>query len=105
MEHLVSTALGKYPHAALRFSWVSGINWQLQMLSPAKVVNNGVLELRAKCFESKDELKEFSDAVIDWDGKEEWPIRGVRGPPDILPVPRRDSGSGLGRVIGGLVTK
>ncbi|KAI9051252.1 hypothetical protein LZ554_005353 [Drepanopeziza brunnea f. sp. 'monogermtubi'] len=94
LRFLISTALTKYPHSALRFSWVSGVPWQLQMVVPMDVVNSGELKLWGKCFKSKKDLEKYSDKVIDWDDAEEWPIRGLRGPPDFLPVPGQASGSG-----------
>jgi hypothetical protein len=65
---------------ALRFSWVeNNNNRHMQMLIPTTVVNNDYLDVRAKCFESKDKmLKEYSDGIINWDDKEVWDIKGDR---------------------------
>ncbi|KAI9053482.1 hypothetical protein LZ554_002438 [Drepanopeziza brunnea f. sp. 'monogermtubi'] len=65
---------------ALRLSWVRGANnqWQLQMLIPTNVLNNNDLKLWAKCFDSEDGLKKFSDKVIPWDDSTEWNVQGAR---------------------------
>ncbi|EKD18144.1 hypothetical protein MBM_03916 [Drepanopeziza brunnea f. sp. 'multigermtubi' MB_m1] len=73
------------PEKALRFS----LNWQMQMLIPTKVVDNGDLDLWGKCFRSENELKQFSYNIIDW---ESWNIKGDRGKPVYDPVFRFGKG-------------
>ncbi|KAI9049099.1 hypothetical protein LZ554_006947 [Drepanopeziza brunnea f. sp. 'monogermtubi'] len=60
------------PEKALRFSNV-GLNGELQMLIPTKVVDNNDLELWSKCYETEEELREVSDGDANWKG---WGIEG-----------------------------
>jgi hypothetical protein len=68
---------------ALRFSWVRGKQNQVQMLIPESMLDSPDLELRAKCFDSRDDLgDDFEDDEVDWDDldkKDKWNIRGVPG--------------------------
>ncbi|EKD17087.1 hypothetical protein MBM_04664 [Drepanopeziza brunnea f. sp. 'multigermtubi' MB_m1] len=85
VRYLWSISFVRKPFAALRFSWVKGTtNQQMQMLIPTKVVNNGGLDLSVQCFESEDELKRFSDDVVDWGDSEVWDIKGNLGIPGAL---------------------
>ncbi|EKD17181.1 uncharacterized protein L3040_005399 [Drepanopeziza brunnea f. sp. 'multigermtubi'] len=66
------------PEKALRFSYISYVGWDLQMVIPTQVLNDDELELWAQCFESKEELLEYSDKTVDW---ESWGILGDPGLP------------------------
>ncbi|EKD21761.1 uncharacterized protein L3040_005747 [Drepanopeziza brunnea f. sp. 'multigermtubi'] len=74
-------ALVNKPDEALRISWVRA-GAQLQMLIPSKVIaEDTALKLRAKCFETENQLKEYSDKFIDWQKKRGWTIHGELGRP------------------------
>ncbi|KAI9051593.1 hypothetical protein LZ554_004637 [Drepanopeziza brunnea f. sp. 'monogermtubi'] len=70
LNYIQKSVMRDEPEKALRFSWYQGVS---QMTIPTEVVNNGDLELWAKCFGSKGELEEQSDDSIDWE--EMWTIR------------------------------
>ncbi|KAJ5051481.1 uncharacterized protein L3040_001257 [Drepanopeziza brunnea f. sp. 'multigermtubi'] len=76
----ITQGVPKDPGKALRFSWISDFDWELQMLIPTAVVNNDELDLWSECFETKDELKEYSSEVVDW---ESWGIAGDCGLPSL----------------------
>ncbi|EKD21346.1 hypothetical protein MBM_00459 [Drepanopeziza brunnea f. sp. 'multigermtubi' MB_m1] len=78
-RHLGGKSYIKDPKKTLRFSWVKNTNeqWQLQMAIPKKVLEESHLGLWAKCFQSEEELKKYSDRVIPW---EKW-TKGKRFPP------------------------
>ncbi|EKD13042.1 hypothetical protein MBM_08804 [Drepanopeziza brunnea f. sp. 'multigermtubi' MB_m1] len=60
------------PEKALRLSTIDD-EGSLQMLIPTKVVNSGVLDLWAICFETPEKLAEFSNEFPEWD---DWDIKG-----------------------------
>ncbi|EKD18688.1 uncharacterized protein L3040_002115 [Drepanopeziza brunnea f. sp. 'multigermtubi'] len=51
-------------------------NYQLLMLIPKQTITDGDLGLWAQCFETEDELDDFSDDVIRW---KSWGVKGDRG--------------------------
>ncbi|KAI9051361.1 hypothetical protein LZ554_004408 [Drepanopeziza brunnea f. sp. 'monogermtubi'] len=76
-EYVVTFRSLKKPFDALRFGWAQDLDRKMHMLIPASVVRYGNLGLWGKCFETEDELRDFSDEVIDWGNKKEWDILGV----------------------------
>jgi hypothetical protein len=67
------------PQKALRFSYISHWDWELQMLIPSYVVNNnGLLDLWSECFPTKEKLLGYSDKIVKW---EDWVIDGELGSP------------------------
>ncbi|KAI9047455.1 hypothetical protein LZ554_008174 [Drepanopeziza brunnea f. sp. 'monogermtubi'] len=79
VEYIKSETGFSDPEAALRFTWVQGSNWHLQMAVPTKVVDGGHLGEWAKCFKTRNEM-EVSDDAIDWQA---WKIKKYREQPDI----------------------
>ncbi|EKD20112.1 uncharacterized protein L3040_002213 [Drepanopeziza brunnea f. sp. 'multigermtubi'] len=74
VEYIGSEAYISKPGEALRFSWTPDAEDPLlQMVIPTAVVNDDKLRAWAQCFESEDELKQVSDATIDWKA---WKIKG-----------------------------
>ncbi|KAI9048501.1 hypothetical protein LZ554_007335 [Drepanopeziza brunnea f. sp. 'monogermtubi'] len=77
------------PEKALRISWVQGTD-RLQMLIPKKLIEESDdLDLWAKCFESEDELKRFSDKALNWPGEKRWEIMGNIGESNVAAVEGR----------------
>ncbi|EKD19983.1 hypothetical protein MBM_01935 [Drepanopeziza brunnea f. sp. 'multigermtubi' MB_m1] len=70
LDYIHSSVMIDEPEKALRFSWIEGV---AQMTIPTDVVNNGDLELWAKCFGSIHELNKYSDRHVDWEAI--WTIR------------------------------
>jgi hypothetical protein len=71
------------PEKALRFTWVQGREWYLQMVIPTTVVDGHGLEEWAECYKSRNKLMKFLDGsndAIDW---EAWGIKGYQEQPDI----------------------
>ncbi|KAJ5047327.1 uncharacterized protein L3040_003154 [Drepanopeziza brunnea f. sp. 'multigermtubi'] len=76
-EYIQTRALITPPEKALRFAWIMGLEGELQMAIPAKLLSDEKsLYLYAECFETERELAEFSKEVIRWDT---WKITGDRG--------------------------
>ncbi|KAI9052331.1 hypothetical protein LZ554_003681 [Drepanopeziza brunnea f. sp. 'monogermtubi'] len=79
VDHIASTNLIRKPKEALRFSYIKGSKrWQLQMLIPTDVITKDDLKLWAQCFESEQELVDFSKVVPNWDA---WKAKGYLGKP------------------------
>ncbi|KAI9051830.1 hypothetical protein LZ554_004092 [Drepanopeziza brunnea f. sp. 'monogermtubi'] len=81
LEYIKMLMISK-PAKALRFSWVKGIRWQLQMAIPKEVVEKDDLDLWAQCFESEEELFEFSSDIVNF---EAWTIAGDQESSSSLP--------------------
>ncbi|KAI9051362.1 hypothetical protein LZ554_004409 [Drepanopeziza brunnea f. sp. 'monogermtubi'] len=82
LNYIITKALVTEPAEALRFSWVEGMERQLQMLIPASVVqNDAAFGLRAKCSKEKNDVRGYRYLYkpVNWEDKEYWDIRGVAG--------------------------
>ncbi|KAJ5054781.1 uncharacterized protein L3040_001045 [Drepanopeziza brunnea f. sp. 'multigermtubi'] len=66
------------PEKVLRFSYIAYAGDRLHMLIPTKVVNDDGLGLWSICFETKAELLNYSDEIVDW---KSWNIAGNIGEP------------------------
>ncbi|EKD18823.1 hypothetical protein MBM_03065 [Drepanopeziza brunnea f. sp. 'multigermtubi' MB_m1] len=71
-EHVISNYIAIYrglpqPDKVLRFSWVEGLDQQRQMTIPAQMVMNDDLETWAKCFETEEKLRKYSEETIEWE--------------------------------------
>ncbi|EKD20056.1 hypothetical protein MBM_02008 [Drepanopeziza brunnea f. sp. 'multigermtubi' MB_m1] len=55
------------PEEVLRFSRINGLDQQLQMNIPTKMAIDGDLGFWAKCFETKEKLRKYSDKTIEWE--------------------------------------
>ncbi|EKD14981.1 uncharacterized protein L3040_003822 [Drepanopeziza brunnea f. sp. 'multigermtubi'] len=66
------------PDEALRFSWIVEHSWKMQMVIPTKVLNRDDLGLWAKCYQTRQELLDYSNEVVEWGT---WGIEGNPGLP------------------------
>ncbi|KAI9055926.1 hypothetical protein LZ554_000861 [Drepanopeziza brunnea f. sp. 'monogermtubi'] len=78
LQYIESLRVVPDPWKALRFSHISEPGGDLQMAIPTEMVNNNDLDLWAKCWETKEDLTEDSDEIVDWMS---WGIIGVPGTP------------------------
>ncbi|KAI9054431.1 hypothetical protein LZ554_001593 [Drepanopeziza brunnea f. sp. 'monogermtubi'] len=63
----------------LRFSYVMFNGWSQQMVIPNLAIRDDAFKLSAQCFETKQELFEYSSETIDWNRR--WEITGDPGLP------------------------
>ncbi|EKD13050.1 uncharacterized protein L3040_007130 [Drepanopeziza brunnea f. sp. 'multigermtubi'] len=82
VDYLRSTTWVTNAETALRFSWIEGNNWALQMLIPKIVIEEDLMGLRAKCFQSRQERNQLTEEFIKWDDASLKGDRGPRHPPD-----------------------
>ncbi|EKD12939.1 hypothetical protein MBM_08893 [Drepanopeziza brunnea f. sp. 'multigermtubi' MB_m1] len=77
LEYIESLVPEK-PEQALRFSYISGLPEELQMLIPTETINKNELDFWAQCWKTLDEQLEFSSKTIEW--TTDWDIVGNSGP-------------------------
>ncbi|EKD19564.1 hypothetical protein MBM_02801 [Drepanopeziza brunnea f. sp. 'multigermtubi' MB_m1] len=66
LDYIQQKGLAEDPFTALRISYIEAEVLQMQMLIPAIVIEQDYLNLRAKCFDSVDDLKTYSSATMNW---------------------------------------
>jgi hypothetical protein len=79
----VKSLVPEKPEKALRFSYVKGPHWWLQMVIPTNVIDDDDLDLWAKCYRSQDELIAIWNYGVRWENWKQ--IKGDRGTPSINP--------------------
>ncbi|EKD19063.1 uncharacterized protein L3040_006552 [Drepanopeziza brunnea f. sp. 'multigermtubi'] len=73
------------PKKALRFARVPAAPGKLQVVIPSDMVNRNTLDFSAQCWETKEELFDYSSATVDWMNWE------IAGDPDVADPEPSDS--------------
>ncbi|KAI9055963.1 hypothetical protein LZ554_000897 [Drepanopeziza brunnea f. sp. 'monogermtubi'] len=68
------------PEEVIRFAYIPEFGFDLQMLIPADVLKDNVLDLWTECYDTKEKVKEHTTEAVNWD---EWVIQGTAGMPSI----------------------
>ncbi|KAJ5051905.1 uncharacterized protein L3040_001668 [Drepanopeziza brunnea f. sp. 'multigermtubi'] len=74
VDYIKEKGFAQDPFTALRISYIGTDDLQMQMLIPAIVIEQDYLILRAKCFDSVDDLKTFSRFSMNW--RDEMDVKG-----------------------------